>query len=32
MWLAIRSLAMPDVELLDKLLTPDTILLTRDRV
>ena len=31
-WLATRYPAMPDVELLDKLLTPDTVLLTRDGV
>jgi hypothetical protein len=31
-WLATRYPAMPDVEILDKLLTPDTILLTRDGV
>jgi hypothetical protein len=31
-WLATRYPAMPDVEVLDKLLTPDTILLTRDGV
>jgi hypothetical protein len=31
-WLATRYPAIPDVELLDKLLTPDTVLLTRDGV
>ena len=31
-WLAIRYPAIPDVEILDKLLTPDTVLLTRDGV
>jgi hypothetical protein len=31
-WLATRYPAMPDVELLDKLLIPDTVLLTRDGV
>src|SRR5262245_27640945 len=31
-WLATRYPAMPDAELLDKLLTPDTVLRTRDGV
>jgi len=31
-WLATLYPAMPDVEILDKLLTPDTVLLTRDGV
>jgi len=31
-WLATRYPAIPDVEILDKLLTPDTVLLTRDGV